>query len=208
MSFLPPPSPYASSPPTAGGSAYDPLGALGSTAESGDVITVHVPTLEAKDLAEVRLATSRAPGTAAMDRRARHRLWACLAIVAFLFGPVVGSGNRPDLTLAGVLLGFVAGVLVIQGSVRKEAEEIAEATYWFDRSGVRWQTPSMEGRTSWAELWMVEGHRCLVLVKGTSFTHAIPKRLARPDLVARICDLATPAGATLDPQPLGSTTFA
>ena len=208
MSFLPPSSPYASSPPTAGGSAYDPLGAAGAMAEPGEVITVHVPTLEAKDLAEARLAVSRAPGTAAMDRRARHRLWGCLAIVAILFGPVVGSGNRPDLTLAGVLLGFIAGVLVIQGGVRKEAEEVAEATYWFDRAGVRWQTPSMEGRASWTDLWMVEGHSCLVLVKGNSFIHPIPKRLARPDLVARVCDLALPAGAVFDPKPLGSTTFA
>ena len=206
MSFMPPSPPYAS----AHTPAYDPRQPAAPSGSTGpaDVITVSVPTLEAKDLAEARLARSRAPGTAAMDKRARHRLWGCLAVVAILFGPVVGSGNRPDLTLAGVLLGFIAGVLVIQGDVRKEAEEVAEATYWFDHAGVRWQTPSMEGRASWLDMWMVEGHSCLVLVKGNSFIHAIPKRLARPDLVARISDLALPGGATLDPKPLGSTTFA
>ena len=78
------------------------------------------------------------------------------------------SVRRPDLTLAGVLLGFVAGVLVIMGELRKAAEEVVAVTYWFDAVGIRWQDASMEGRTSWADVWLVQGERCLVIVKGRS----------------------------------------
>ncbi len=198
MSNLPPSPPYlAPGAPTVAG----PHG-------SGAVVTVHVPRLEAKDLAEMRQAVSRAPATAAIDRRARHRLWGCLAIVALLVGPVVASGNRPDLTLAGVLLGFVAGVLVVMGELRKAAEEVVAVTYWFDEVGIRWQNPSMEGRTSWADVWLVQGERCLVVVKGSSLILAVPKREAHPDLVARVVSLASACGATFDPEPLGPTTFA
>jgi hypothetical protein len=196
VSNLPSSPPYLSSPPQPG------------AGPSAGVLTVHVPRLEAKDLAEMRLAVSRAPATATIDRRARHRLWGCLAIVALLVGPVVASGNRPDLTLAGVLLGFVAGVLVIIGELRKAADEVVAVTYWFDPMGIRWQNPSMEGRTSWADVWLVEGERCLVIVKGSSLILAVPKREAHPDLVARVVSLATASGATFDPEPLGSTAFA
>lgn len=193
---LPPSPPYVSSPPAVGGGP------------GGAVLTVHVPRLEAKDLAEMRLAVSRAPATEEVDRRARHRLWGCLGIVALLVGPVVASGNRPDLTLAGVLLGFVAGVLVIIGELRKAADEVVAVTYWFDPAGIRWQNPSMEGRTSWADVWLVQGERCLVIVKGHALILAVPKREAHPDLAARLISLATSCGATYDPEPLGSTAFA
>lgn len=196
MSFLPPSPPYLPTPPQLG----DP--------GTGGVFVVHVPRLEAKDLAEMRQAVSRAPATEALDRRARHRLWGCLAIVALLVGPVVASGNRPDLTLAGVLLGFVAGVLVILGELRKAADEVVAVTYWFDPVGIRWQNPSMEGRTSWSDVWLVEGERCLVIVKGSSLILAVPKREAHPDLVAGVRALATSCGATFDPEPLGPTVFA
>lgn len=202
MSNLPPSPPYGSSPPYSSSppTLTDPPGSA--------VLTVRVPRLEAKDLAEMRLAVSRAPATRERDRRAQRRLWGCLAIVAVLVGPVVASGNRPDLTLAGVLLGFVAGVLVIMGELRKAAEEVVAVTYWFDAVGIRWQDASMEGRTSWADVWLVQGERCLVIVKGRSLILAVPKREAHPDLVARVVALASASGATYDPEPLGSTAFA
>ena len=54
-----------------------------------------------------------------------------LSIVALLVGPVVASGNRPDLTLAGVLLGFVAGVLVISTASgdRGELEDLVQEVF-------------------------------------------------------------------------------
>lgn len=164
-----------------------------------DHVAIEVATFETKELAELRQAMKRAPGTAAPTRRAEHRAWIGVALMAALAGLAVALGAEPWSAALCVVAGFGAAMLAMARAVTTERDACPNGmSYAFDATGFRWRNADFQADTSWSGASLFEGEHCLSIVKGRTVAHTVPKRVASPDVLARVRALAAAGGASVD----------